>query len=144
MDAPPAFVVTVSVRPYRAPLDVPRLAEAIRLAEATPNEHVGAAGERSSWQITPAVWREHSSAPHWWASSERMVCRAETRRVVLRHLDRLRVRLATARPSLPDTPFYVALAWAAGPTATLTGTASGAKLEYAARAQNCYEAAGRR
>lgn len=131
--------LTVSVSlPYREPLDLARMAECIRQVENSKLEHVGAAGERGLYQITPAVWHQHSSAPHHWASSSREVCRAETLRVVLAHLTHLRVQLACQRPPFPDTPYFVALAWGAGATATIERTASAEKRSYAARAQNLY------
>lgn len=125
--------------PYREPLSVQRMAEAIRHVENAKLESPpGPAGERGVYQITLAVWQQHSSAPHAWASSSREVCRAETYRVVLRHLDHLRVQLATAKPAIPDTPFFVALSWSAGAAATINRTSSDAKRDYAQRAQNCY------
>lgn len=127
-----------AVLPYSEPLSLERMADAIRQVENSKLEHIGAAGERGLYQITPAVWRQHSSAPHHWASSSREVCQAETLRVVLAHLTHLRVQLACQRPPFPDTPYFVALAFCAGPTATTERTASDVKRDYAARAQACY------
>lgn len=123
-------------QPYKAPLDAARLADCIEAVENTPNHVVGLAGERSSFQVRRIVWEKYSTMPFRDASSSRAVCRAEVRRVALAHIDGLRVELA--RAGLPDTPFWVALSWSAGATATITGNASARKREYAHRCENIY------
>lgn len=118
------------------PLDTDRLLWAIEQAENTPHDRVGRDGERSSFQITAAVWAKYSTFPFFQASSNRLVCKAEARRVAKCHLDSLRVQLAGWE--LPDTPRMVALAWTAGMWATVNGTASAAKRDYAGRCASLY------
>lgn len=118
------------------PLDVDRMLWAIEQAENTPYWKVGRDGERSVYQITPVVWATWSTFPHRDASSNRVVCRAEARRVALRQVEHIRVALA--RFDVPDRPVYVALAYSAGVAATINKTASAAKWGYANRVNALY------
>ena len=107
------------------PIDLPRLAEAIRQAENTPHWRRGRAGERSEYQITRPVWQAYSTEP--FNSS-----RAEARRVALRHL-------AYLEQTLPHpTPYRLALAWNAGYTAASTGNVTASSVDYANRVRNLY------
>lgn len=126
-----------TAKPARPAIDLARMASAIEAVENTPNWKVGPYGERSRFQITRDVWQRHSSMPFEYASSSRIVCRAEVTRVAFAHIDWLRDRLAVH--NLAETPYNVALAWGAGVTAAVRGTASAAKRGYADRARNIYE-----
>lgn len=121
---------------HAEPLDSDRLLWAIEQAENTPHDRIGRHGERSSYQITAAVWAEHSTFPFRDASSNRLVCRAEARRVALRHLESIRVRLALWE--IPDKPVWVALCWNGGINALLRNAATPATHDYARRVSNLY------
>src|SRR5690242_7638062 len=69
-----------------AAINVDRLVESIRLVENTRADHIGRAGERSPWQITPEVWRKYSHEPLWVASSSDPLHRSEQRRVAREHV----------------------------------------------------------
>lgn len=81
---------------------------------------IGAAGERSQWQLTAAVWREYTREPFSKATSSpvlaRMVARAHVQRIVQR----------VQRSKLPS-PYSVARGWNPGGGA-----------EYAQRVSNIY------
>lgn len=117
------------------PLDPDRMLRAIEQAENTPYYKVGRDGERSSYQITRAVWEKYSGFPFADASSNRLVARAEARRVARCHLDWLRVQLA--QWEMPDRPYWVALAWNGG-IGAVVGNASPAKRDFASRCHQLY------
>lgn len=118
------------------PLDLDRMLRAIEQAENTPQWKVGPDGERSTFQITAAVWRMYSHWPHESASSNRVVCRAEAQRVARCHVEHLRRELASWE--LPESPRIIGLAWTAGLWATVNGTASLKKRAHADRVANLY------
>jgi hypothetical protein len=132
------FAVHLPAPVAKPPVDMVRMAGAIEAVENTPNEKVGLYGERSRFQITREVWQRHSAMPFEYASSNRLVCRAEVTRVAMEHLHWLRIRLAIH--NIPETPYYIALAWGAGVAKTVSGTASANKRDYAQRAENLYVA----
>lgn len=119
-----------------ASVDSLRMAMVIEQVENTKTEQVGGDGERSRFQITRGVWEKYSRFPFRDASSLRPHCRAEALRVALRHIDYIKATLSAT--NLPVNAYNVALAWNAGITATLTGTASARKRDYAKRAENLY------
>lgn len=63
-----------------------RLMLAISQVENTKRNIVGRYGERSEFQLTMGVWEDNSKMPFWWASSDNIVHRQETLRVVKAHL----------------------------------------------------------
>lgn len=67
-------------------IDLPSMMAAIVAVENTPRYLPGRNGERSEFQLTEAVWRQHSRMPFSWASSNKPHCIQETQRVVRAHL----------------------------------------------------------
>lgn len=119
--------------PKAAPaIDADRMLAAIAQVENWKRGTVGSAGEYGPYQIIPSVWRRYSRQSAWSASP------AEHHRVASRHLEDVRKLLAAAGHAV--TPFSIGLAWNAGPTAAIRGTAPARSRDYAARARNVYEA----
>ena len=117
-------------------LDPDRLLWSIVQVENTPNHVIGGAGERSCYQITPAVWAQWSSQPHLIASSNQLTHRIETKKVAKAHIYHLRSQLTQLEA--PETPYLIALAWTAGLSAVLNDTASPRKRDYASRVEAIY------
>ncbi len=69
----------------------------------------GHRGERSQLQILPETWREYSRLPHSAAATNP----EETDRVARAYLNVIRKRLRSR--GLPETPFFIAAGWNAGP-----------------------------
>lgn len=133
------LILSLLVSPLRATpaeLDSFRLAAAIKQVEGAQPETIGPMGERSEFQVTATVWRQHSSQPFATASSSRPTSRAEAHRVAVAHLKWCAERLAAN--GQPQTPFMVALAYGAGVSAAVRGTASREKRGYARRCANLY------
>lgn len=99
-----------------------------------PVRKVGRAGERSAWQITPAVWQEYTAAPFARASTDAKLGRV----VAAAHLRRLHVDLRR-RTGYVNT-FTLALAWNAGLSGAINGRVPPGARDYAARAVALYEA----
>lgn len=96
--------------PVSAPVSDDVLLAAIATVETGNNpSRLGHCGERSQLQILPETWREFSRMPHSRAATNR----AETERVARAYLSVIRHRLRTR--GLPETPFYIAAGWNAGP-----------------------------
>ena len=70
---------------------------------------VGRLGERSAWQIRPDVWHKFSHLPHKAASTNA----DEAVRVARAYLALIRQRLRARH--LPETAFFIAACWNAGP-----------------------------
>ncbi len=95
----------------------------------------GDAGELGYHRITPGVWAQHTTAPFIWAGTDE----ALELWVAQRHLDWLERGLLAQHPR-PVSPYWLALAWNAGLTATLRGETTAAQRDYAQRVQNlCQE-----
>lgn len=94
---------------------------------------IGRAGERSAWQITPAVWAKYSTAPFTRASSDARLGNV----VAAAHLRWLRLELRGA--GVRVDPFRLALAWNAGLSAAVNDKAPPGARDYAARAVALYE-----
>jgi hypothetical protein len=125
--APPAIVFTLPARPQ---LCLPCMVEVIRQVENWKPGTVGRAGERGYWQLTPGVWRRYSRSPQWSATEEEQRCTAA------KYLADIRAELIAN--GVPETPFFIALAYGAGVKATMRRTMPAAKLDYAQRAENLY------
>lgn len=98
-----------------APLDEARLLWAIAQVETGGIDRHGAAGERSIYQLTPAVWRQYQGT---------------SRQRALAHL-----RWLASRVDNP-TPYRVALVWNGGLGALRRPAAS--TRDYAQRVENLY------
>lgn len=93
-----------------APVTDEVMLNAIAQVETGDNAaRVGRFGERTQVQILPATWREYSHLP--FSASARHP--AETERVARKYLSHIRARLRAR--GLPETPFYIAASWNAGP-----------------------------
>ena len=111
--------------------------EAIKAIEAIPYlSFVGKAGERSEWQITPAVWRELSVFPFASASRSEPIHRAETQRVARKHLQWVISSLKGL--GLPETPHSVGLVWNAGYGTIARRSQKSRHVSYAQRCENVY------
>lgn len=119
-----------------AEISVPKLSESIKDVENTPHYHIGAAGERSAWQIKQEVWEAHTQKPFWWASSPDSKHVSETKRVVVMHILWIRRRLQTLQ--LQDTPRSIALVYKAGYGRCLAHKPRRADTDYAKRVENVY------
>lgn len=113
---PILFVLSVSVGfaavefplPQAKPVSDEAMLAAIAEVETGNNPaRLGSRGERTRLQILPATWRQFSQLPHSAAN------RAETDRVARAYLSHIRTRLKAR--GLPETPFFIAAGWNAGP-----------------------------
>lgn len=94
--------------PTRPPVSDDELLSAIAQVETGNNPRkVGRYGERTRLQILPETWRRFSRRP------QSVHDRAETDRVARAYLGFIRHRLEVR--GLPQTPFYIAASWNAGP-----------------------------
>jgi hypothetical protein len=121
--------------PVTAPVSDDVLLSAIATVETGNNPaRLGHRGERSQLQILPQTWRRYSRLPH----SQAAVNPAETDRVARAYLAAIRQRLKER--GLPETPYFIAAAWNAGPSwrHLTAGTAS-----YAERVANIVATAPR-
>lgn len=89
-------------------------------------------GERSQLQILPTTWREYSRLPHSAAATNP----EETDRVARAYLRVIRSRLRAR--GLPETPFFIAAGWNAGPGWKRLHRST---VAYAERVANLVEAA---
>lgn len=112
-------------------LDDARLLAAIRAVEGWKGRR-GPQGEFGPFQILPSVWRSHSRRSPWTAP------RSEHERVARAHLAFIRRELA-ADGLDTNNPFWLFLAWNAGASAVIRGTAPARSWDYATRARSIYE-----
>ncbi len=128
-----AFAAGRISAPVATPVSDNVLLSAIATVETGNNSaHLGRYGERTRLQILPETWREFSRLPHSAAASNR----AETDRVARAYLAVIRQRLNER--GLPETPFYIAACWNAGPGWKRLHPAT---VSYAERVSNLVEAA---
>lgn len=114
--------------------DLLRLADCVAQVEAKDASQIGASGERSEYQITRAVWQQHTEIAFENASSSAPEYRRLSRAVAMRHLLWLSERLEN------PTTFRLALAWNAGlATANHAARVTAAQANYAQRVNNLYE-----
>lgn len=113
---PTLFLLSVSIGlsapaitlPTAAPVSDAALLSAIAQVETgNHSDRLGSRGERTRLQILPQTWRRYSTQPH--ANHTR----TETDRVAHLYLAHIRSRLRAR--GLPETPFFIAAAWNAGP-----------------------------
>ncbi len=114
------------------PVDTYRLVDCIAQVEGAPTAHVGRAGERSRFQITQAVWFQHSRWPFFQASKTTPWALEEQYRVACAHVEYLKKQLKHS------TAYHIACAWNGGLTATQTGKLTPATRDYAQRVTNLY------
>jgi hypothetical protein len=120
--------------PATAPVSDAALLSAIAEVESGNNPaRVGRYGERTRLQILPTTWRQFSRLPHTAGN------RAETDRVARAYLSYIRTRIRER--GLPETPFYIAAAWNAGPEWRRLHRGT---VAYAQRVANLVEASQRR
>lgn len=122
--------------PFTQTLNTTRLLWAIAEVENTPNHVIGAAGERSRYQIKYIVWRAHSSQPFAIASINTLSARQEVNRVARAHLSTITRALTQAGE--PVSPYNLALCWTSGVSAALKGRATATKRDYAERVDALY------
>lgn len=102
--------VTFTPPPAPAQVSDEVLLSAIAQVETGNNSRrLGRYGERTQLQILPQTWREYSRLPH----SASATNPAETDRVARAYLAHIRARLKARK--LPQTPYFIAAAWNAGP-----------------------------
>lgn len=92
---------------------------------------LGRRGERTHLQILPATWRRFSRLPHSVSATNH----EETDRVARAYLAVIRQRLKAR--DLPETPFFIAAGWNAGPNWTRLSRRT---ISYADRVANLVEA----
>ena len=97
----------------------------------SPQGKMGKAGERTTFQFTRAVWKQHSTLP-FVQSQQNPV---EARRVAIAHCQWL------SRNVYSPTPYRIALAWNAGATAANRNSVNRRQADYARRVVNIYEEA---
>jgi len=131
----PAIVVvdsqSESERERPPELNLGRLLDAIREIEGWRGIR-GPAGEFGPFQILPSVWRHHSKVSPWRASAN------EHRRIALAQIAEIRRRLAAGERDA-NSAFMIALAWNAGTSAVIGGTAPARSWDYADRTRNIYD-----
>lgn len=117
-------------RRRRAALDPLALLAALRQVESGDRPYaVGAAGERTAYQFTPATWARYTQR-----SLERGAADTSfANMVAAMHLAYLRQRLSAR--GLRETPENLARAWRHGPNFSPGATA---RSDYAARVANLY------
>lgn len=131
-----AGVACANVREQK-PLDLALVVEAIRQVEHWDGRSIGASNEVGPWQVTPAVWREFSSKPIWWATIRSPECRAEQHAVALRHVTWINKHLFEI--PLRESAYSIALVYTCGWKGVKHGNPSAAKRDYAQRVQNVYD-----
>ncbi len=104
--------------------------EAIHSVENPSNSsRPGPYGELGAYQFRQSTWRMHTRLPFSAALD-----RQTSDQIAVKHYEWLKARLAAAGRS--PTPYNIALAWNAGPTAVIQGNVPRAARNYAARVNN--------
>lgn len=89
----------------------------------------GRYGELGAYQFRRGTWKMHTKVPF-----ERALDRVESEEVAIRHYEWLRRGLE--RNGLPQTPYFIALAWNGGLASVVRGRAPRAAHDYAQRVTN--------
>jgi hypothetical protein len=89
----------------------------------------GSHGELGAYQFRQGTWHMHTDLPF-----ERALDRYDSEEVAVRHYEWLRRGLA--RNGLPQTPYYIALAWNGGLASVVRGRSSKSAHNYAERVSN--------
>lgn len=104
--------------------------EAIHWVEnPTNSSRPGPFGELGAYQFRRETWHMHSHLPFSEALN-----RQRSDEVAVKHYEWLRARLTEG--GVNPTTYNIAMAWNAGPTAVVQGTACRASRDYAARVNN--------
>lgn len=104
--------------------------EAIHHVENPRNSaRPGKFGELGAYQFRRETWQMHTKVPF-----ERAIDLAVSREVAIRHYEWLRRGLE--RNGLPQTPYFIALAWNGGLSSVVKGRSSRATRDYAERVNN--------
>lgn len=90
-----------------------------------PGKH----GELGAYQFRRGTWRMYTKVPF-----ERALDRSQSEEIAIQHYEWLRRGLA--RNGLPQTPYYIALAWNGGLASVVNGRSSRSSHDYAARVSN--------
>jgi hypothetical protein len=89
----------------------------------------GRHGELGAYQFRPSTWRMHTSIPF-----QRALDREVSDSIAIKHYEWIKRGLERAQ--LPATPYYIALAWNSGLSATTSGQSPRVAHDYAQRAAN--------
>lgn len=136
-----AFVLCTAAMAKNTPsstgaVNVPHLLDSIAGAENTKQWEIGPGGERSIYQISPAVWQTHSDLPFEQASRIGEKSQDRAWNVAHKHIDWIRARLYLLE--LDDTPYSIALVWHAGYGRCMAKKIRAIDREYAQRVENIY------
>ena len=89
----------------------------------------GKFGELGAYQFRLGTWRMHTDVPF-----ERALDRVQSEEVAIRHYEWIKRGLS--RNGLPQTPYYIALAWNGGLSSVVRGRSTPAARDYAERVSN--------
>lgn len=131
------FGLTHTRLPAKETLNVPALLQAIAAVENTPNDQIGAAGERSKFQITSWVWLAQSDKPFNTASSDWFMDKRERDRVARAHIQWIRERIHLLH--YKDDAYHISLVWKAGYGRCLAKKVRTQDVEYSKRVLNVYQ-----
>lgn len=134
-DSPRAVVFFRPITAEQLPT-IPRMKRAILAVENTPWNGKGAAGERTSYQIMPEVWRDWSLMPFEEISHDTPEVRAEVDIVVSKQL--AWIRRCVEKQNYVVTPYTMALVWKAGLGRFTAYKTRREDRDYATRAANVY------
>ena len=100
-----------------------------RVENPLDSSRPGKYGELGAYQFRRTTWSMHTSVPF-----ERALDRKISEEVAIQHYEWLRRGLL--RNGLPQTPYYIALAWNGGLSSVVRGRSTTAARDYAARVNN--------
>jgi hypothetical protein len=100
-----------------------------RIENPRDSTRPGRYGELGAYQFRRGTWRMHTNVPF-----ERALDRVQSEEVAIRHYEWLKRGLA--RNGLPQTPYYIALAWNGGLASVVRGRSPRAAHDYAQRVTN--------
>lgn len=129
-----ASAIAGAVEVFRASVDRKTFLKAIAQVESGDQDGaVGPDGERGRYQISRAVWKQHTKADFRFAHR-----RAFAYAIAERHFDHIVEQLEAAGWSADAQS--IASAWNAGLTATINRQLSSATRDYSQRVDNLYKA----
>jgi hypothetical protein len=89
----------------------------------------GKFGELGAYQFRQGTWKMHTDLPF-----ELALDRVQSEEIAIRHYEWIKRGLA--RHGLPQTPYYIAMAWNGGLSSVIRGRSSIAARDYAERVSN--------
>ena len=122
------MIMLAAILGFVSPTDMPRVVEAIEMAENTPWTHAG-----GGLQFTQRTWREETSMPYARAKD-----RETAKGIAVRRLNRH--AHAFAALGIQPTAYLLGSAWNKGFKGALTLYYQKRKCEYGDRVQNLYVA----